>query len=331
VFEMGEVKAGPNDPKWYDDLFSKALNETPTPPQVVEFFSRHRAPGVDQTLAQLVNRAEPVTSKVASQAMLGSGRPIGRMLADMKDMEGRFRFGLKMYENIRGQAPYAVGLLRDQSRTTQEQVTTWFGEQVKTGRLPLSASWLEAYKNDENQLLEILLSKDRTLVQAAVGALTTYVGGSVADVPDVAAKFANSNAKSVPDLNRLWSITRKEIFANRLKRTGGQYAVSVLRAEAVEGGGRAWVGEKVGDAAVSILGENVKIGDAAAAIPGEKDMVMRMTPEQIKRLPGDAAGELALDPSVKQIDFHPREDESWAAMFLLADGTHAQIVLGKVE
>lgn len=331
VFEMGEVKAGPDDPKWYDKLFSIAINESPTPPYTVEFLARHREPGVDHTLAQLVNRAEMVTSKAASQAMLGSGRPIGKMLVDMKDMEDRFRFGLKMYENIKGQAPYAVGLLRDQSRTTQEPLTTWFGEQVKTGRLPLSASWLEAYKNDESQLLEILLSKDDTLVQAAIGALTTYVGGSAADVPDVAARFKASSARSVPDLNRLWSTLRKEIFANRLKRTSGQFAVSVLRAKEVDGGGRAWVGQKVGDAAVSILGDNVKIGSAAATIPGEKHMVLRMAPEQIKQLPGDAPGELALDPSVKQLDFHPREDGSWAAMFLLADGTHAQIVLEKAK
>jgi len=331
AFEMKpqSVTSAPTDIHWSTKLLNIALANDPTPEAFVVFLSRHYEPSVDKALLDLIQKAGDKASVAATKAMFGSGRELGSALQKM-EAEARYDFGLKFYENIGVDPPFAAGLLRDKS--ADNQTALWFGQKLSLGLLPNQSDWLVPYKGDESFLVEKILLNDEVQAQGAVGALVAYVGGSASQIFPIVQSLRKDKTVNALDLKKKWAVMRKEIFAKRLKATAGKFNLTMrIVTEHQKGKAPKWSEHKLGTVTLSVTGATVKVGETIGHVPNDKKdtLAISLPTSAMETLPGNPSNKAKLDPSVRSIDLRPNDDGSWSALITQHDGQPLMLILSQ--
>lgn len=313
--------------KWTTNLVDLAITQSPTPVAAVAFLAKHDEPGVAQSLTQLVMRADGDASRDASRALLGSGWPLDQLLIGLATEGERHAFGLRFYENIQNEAPYSVNLLRDKADAAS--ATGWFARQISSGSLPHPVEWLQPYSG-EDRLLLLVNATDEQLAIGAIGTLVAGAGGAGHDTDEIATKLRGNKNATIPEITRLWSILRKELFAAKLKKASAQYTLSIRTGTADRTQEMKWeLPRTAGKVTMKIEGASVKMNEATATIPADETLSIVMPAADLPLLDktpatGLAAMKVAGD---RPIAFTPRGSDGWVAHFPLPDGRRVELIL----
>ncbi len=328
-FSIDEAKMSPDDKaKWPKQLVDIAIAQSPTPVPPVQFLARHDGPGTGDAIAQFLVRADNDASIAASKALLGSKRELDQILIRLGNESDRHNFGVRFYENITTIAPFAVGLLREKSDGTP--CLRWLGRQLQSGELPDPAEWEFALGSAE-RLVEIVPASDENLALGAVGALVASAGGTDVEVQKIATLLRANKAATIPELAKLWGDQRKALFAERLKRTAGNFTV-VLSTAAEPRDDKTppeWTTAPAGQVAVKVEGSKVTVGSVAAMVPSDENLVIQLAAADLKKLPAEAGK--FLGGYNKAIDLRPLSSGGWRASLNMGDGRLAKLTLVPVK
>ena len=313
--------------KWTTNVLSLAITQTPTPVAAVAFLAKHDEPGVPQALTQLVLRGDGDASKAASLALLGSGWSLEPVINGLTSEADRHAFGLRFYENIQGEAPYSVNLLRDKADSTSS--AAWFARQISSGSLPHAAEWAVPYQG-EDRLLLLVSAGDEQLAMGAIGTLVASAGGAGPDVEEVATKMRGNKNATIPEITRLWATLRKDLFTTKLKKASANYTLSMRTGTADRNNEVIWnMPRPVGTVAMKVEGEKVALNTAAATIPADESLSIVLSGKDLAALaPALATGGDAIKVAGDQpLAFTPRGHDGWVAQFAKADGTRVELIL----
>ncbi|MEX2215349.1 MAG: hypothetical protein WD768_14550 [Phycisphaeraceae bacterium] len=324
LFDMDKAAAEAKE-KWARLLLDIAIAQTPTPPAVVEFLSRHQSQPVDDALIQIVLRGDDAAAKASAQAMLGSHRALDQALKRMPSEKDRYQFGLRVYESILGQGPYATGLLLDKSDSAPG--AAWFGNAIADGQLPDASQWVKAY-GSETRMIDLVLKNDEVLGKGAVDALVASAGGGFTETENVANQLRSDLSASPPSVLALWNKLRRDVFAGRLKNTSGNFTIKVRYTEndPDRPGVPLWRTADAGKAEIKIEGANVTLGQATAMVADDEMLSIRLKSAEVGKLPGDIFKSLPLVSLTSSVDMVPLSNGGWLCEFELAQKQQVQLI-----
>lgn len=305
-------------------IIDLAVEQTPTPAQVVDLIGRQTEPErATKGLVQLVFRAQGDASIRATRLLIGSNRPIVETLQSLSFGE-RQGFAVRVYQNMTGTESLVTNLMRERVETSA--LLKWFGKSLAEGKLPEPYTWAAAVGSDD-KLLEMIGSADKELALGAVAALVTAVGGEESRALSLSEQFRQTNDLSLPNLRALWSPAKDKIFAQRVQKASGFYQLTFKITDAPRKFGRGVTTATERDlnlgriqlqsdgTAVRFANQNVSLAMQAS------NMSIRISNlSELKNLPNEELGKLPLDASKNPLDIQVQSDNSWKGSTILSDG-----------
>jgi hypothetical protein len=328
-----EQEIGNRNTDRYQVLLELALNQAPTPPQVVAFFSRQPDQArATAAMVQIVLRGGTEASIASSRSLVNSNKPLAEAMLALAFGE-RQGFAMRMYENLTGRsAPLVTALLRQ--RNDRNPLVGWLGESIANGELPPPSTW--ASKLNQDQLIDLASSNDVELARGAVAALVNAIGGSDRDAANFAQELRRLPDQSPANLLTQWSEYRKGFFTRAMQRYGGPYRLVLRVFEAAPSNpGQAspvnqtpdretllGVVQLVADGASVSIGSNV-----AVSVPSEQLALRIDKPAELKNFPNEELAKLPLEEVQTPVDLRPQADGTWRGEVSLSAGRRLEVVM----
>lgn len=319
-------------------LVDLAVEQNPTPPQVVEIISRQEdSERATKGLVQLVFRATGDASSRATRLLVGSGRPIPEALQMMSFGE-RQGFAVRVYQNMTGTEPLVTALMRE--RVDTSPTLKWFGSQLSLGKVPEPAQWAESVAS-EDKLLELSSSADPELRLGAVAALVLAAGGEESKAISLRDQIQQMPEVNLPNLRALWVPAKQKIFAARVQKASGAYQLSfrvsetrtTFRPRGTTGSATTTTTQEtllaIGKVQLQSDGQAVRFANQNVnmALPGDAMAIRIANIGELKNFPNEELGRLPLEQSKVALDLLPQPDGSWRGTVALSDGRRLDMIL----
>ena len=338
LFRVGGADAGragalpPSElDRIYETLISAALDQSPTPEQVVAFLDRQAHESrTTAGLIKLVVRASSEASEAAARALYGSGRSVAVPIRDLSPGE-RVTFAENMYRTIAGRPPLVVEILYE--RTSKAEAATWFGKRVVGGgELPSAGEWIRAFDR-EAKLLRLATSSSQRLRLAAAHVLVASVGGDRGDAERLASAIDGLETPDIESLEKTWNKQRTRLLNRRLRQQAGPYRL-VLRIEGGEDGDARPRVEEIGRVTLTVQEEgSAQLGNKNVPLkrPGSRFALVLEDVSALKNLAHSAIAALPLGEIDRALELSFEPGWGWRGETRLPDGRSLEIELRAVE
>lgn len=321
-----EMEAGGANATWPNEIEKTALLYDKTPTQAVAFLVRHKTDGISEALAQIVLVGDDDAAKEAMRNLLTPDMALEALINKLPSIGDRCAFAQRLYQ-LQGQPiPLSANLMR--SASASKDVVKWFGQEIKSGKVPPSSEWVKIF-SEEKRYLELIASSDKELALGALAALITANNGTDADARELLPKFKET--ESIGDLLKLWDATKSGLDNSSEEREAARIKVErnafITALETFSGTykGALDVNEGInfamydmGNLAVRVEGATVTIGKMQAQITEEKVPRLVLTPEEM------AKQGIKVHADAKPVDFKVDKRGNWFTSEIMLEGDNAK-------